>query len=74
MAEVIEMTQKWWVKFCPQCGRWAQARPAHPWWTKGEDEVEVSEEEFASLKGTGRVRDWYIGSSLTRLVNEHRCN
>jgi hypothetical protein len=69
------VTEKWWVKFCPQCGRWAQARPANPWWTKAADEIEVSGDEFSELrrKQGGRVRDWYIGKTLTRLINEHKC-
>jgi hypothetical protein len=66
---------KWWIKFC-SCGKWLQARPANEWWTKEPDEVEVSEEEFERLKWAegGRLRDWYIGSQLTRIINEHRCS
>jgi hypothetical protein len=73
-VEVTKMTEKkWWVKFC-QCGRWAQARPANDWWEKAPDEVEVTNEEFAELRRrSGRVRDWYIGNTLTRLINEHKC-
>jgi hypothetical protein len=64
---------RWWIRFCG-CGRWAQARPAYPWWERAADEVEVGEEEFAELRRQdGTVRDWYIGKTLTRLVNEHRC-
>jgi hypothetical protein len=64
----------WWVKFC-SCGRWNQARPANEWWEKSPGEVEVSEEEFRKLIWSqgGRLRDWYIGDSLTRIVNEHKC-
>jgi hypothetical protein len=66
---------KWWVTFCDRCGRWAQARPAMPWWEKREDEVEVDEDEFRKLRrSSGYVRAWYIGDQVTRLVNEHRCN
>jgi hypothetical protein len=75
-VEVIEMKErKWWVTFCPTCGKWRQARPANPWWTKSPNEVEVSDSEFAELqwKEGGTIRDWYIGETLTRLVNEHRC-
>jgi hypothetical protein len=66
---------KWWVKFC-SCGRWKEARPANEWWEKSAEEVEVSEEEFQRLVWTqgGRLRDWYIGSQLTRIINEHRCS
>jgi hypothetical protein len=70
----MKMTEKkWWVVFC-KCGRWAQARPANDWWEKAHDEVEVTNEEFAELRRrSGRVRDWYIGNTLTRLINEHKC-
>jgi hypothetical protein len=65
---------KWWVRFC-RCGKWAQARPANPWWTKAPDEVEVDENEFQRLKWEQgkELRDWYIGEQLTRIVNEHKC-
>jgi hypothetical protein len=67
--------KRWWVKFC-ECGRWREARPANEWWEKSADEVEVSEEEFLRLKWSQgkKLRDWYIGSQLTRIVNEHECS
>jgi hypothetical protein len=66
--------RKWWIRYC-RCGKWAQARPANEFWTKAEDEVEVSSEEFRKLiwEQGGNLRDWYIGNQLTRIVNEHRC-
>ena len=63
---------KWWIRRCPHCGEWLEARPAREWWTKREDEEEI---ELERVCWYGGVR-WYIGDTLTRVVNvdhDERC-
>jgi hypothetical protein len=64
--EVNMMPTKWWVKRCPKCGIWLQARPAKDYWTKQPDEEEVEFERTPHWYGGLR---WSIGDTLTRIVN-----
>ena len=61
-------TERWWVIRCSKCGMWLQARPAKPYWTKTDEEEEVEVPSGYSWFGGRR---WYIGDTLTRIINEY---